>query len=62
MRSRVSIASAISGRSVEMSGKRSVWMRRPSPKPSIPRYSAATSRPWRAKQSISASLASRAPL
>ena len=37
MRSRVSIASATSGRSVEMSGKRSVWMRRPMPNPSMPR-------------------------
>ena len=37
MRSRVSMASATSGRSVETSGKRSVWMRRPIPKPSMPR-------------------------
>ena len=44
-----------------MSGKRSVWMRRPIPKPSMPRYSAATSSPWRSKQSISASLARRRP-
>ena len=62
IRSRVSIASAISGRSVEMSGNRSVWIRRPIPNPSMPRYSAATSSPCRAKQSINASLAIRRPL
>ena len=44
-----------------MSGKRSVWMRRPIPKPSLLRYSAATAGSWRSKQSISASPAGRRP-